>query len=124
MLAKVITLTRSTRGKGFGPVLSYILGSDAEPALPLDPVLDDGRINVQEEPLWFAAKDPAAYAENVAAVFDSTVRQCKRRGRFHGNPVYQVAVNWMEGEHQTVAQAERVAKHVMKALEFEECQAD
>jgi len=122
MLAKVITLTHSTRSKGFGAVLRYILRCDAEVATQ-DPVPESGDINLPEEPLWSAAEDPRAYAEDVAAVFDGNVRQCHRRGRFHGNPVYHVAVNWKEGEHPTAAQAERAATHVMKALGFEECQA-
>ena len=122
MLAKVITLTHSTRGKGFGFVLRYILRCDAEAASP-DPVLESGQINLPGEPLWSAAEDPKAYAEDVAAVLDGNVRQCHRRGRFHGNPVYHVAINWKEGEHPTAAQAERAATHVMQALGFEECQA-
>jgi len=121
MLAKVITLTHSTRGKGFGSVLRYILRCDAE-AASQDPVLESGDINLPEEPLWSAAEEPRAYAEDVAAIFDGKVRQCQRRGRFRGNPVYHVAVNWKEGEHPTAAHAQRVAAHVMQALGFEECQ--
>ena len=122
MLAKVITLTHSIRGKGFGSVLRYILRGDANVAAQ-DQNLESGHINLKEEPLWSAAEDPAGYAEDVAALFDADVRQCRRRGRFHGNPVYHVAVTWKEGEHPTAAQAEQASRHVMNALGFDECQA-
>lgn len=122
MLAKVITLTHSIRGKGFGSVLRYIVRGDANVAAQ-DRNLESGHINLKEEPLWSAAEDPAGYAEDVAALFDADVRQCCRRGRFHGNPVYHVAVTWKEGEHPTAAQAEQASRHVMKALGFDECQA-
>jgi hypothetical protein len=126
MLAKVITLTHSTGAKGFGPVLryvlKYILRSD-EPTPPPGQHLESGHVNLKGEPLWSAAENPVGYVEDVAALFDGDVRRCNRRGRFRGNPVYHVAINWMEGEHPTVAQAERASRHVMKALGFEECQA-
>ena len=123
MLAKVITLNHSTRGKGFGPVLRYILRADPRTTLPPDQTLESGHINLKDEPLWSAAENPAAYAEDLAALFDADVRRCRQRGRFRGNPVYHVAVNWQEGEHPPAAQVERACQHVMKALGFEACQA-
>ena len=123
MLAKVITLTHSTRGKGFSPVLRYILRSNAETALPPGQILESDHINLKGEPLWSATEDPAGYAEDVAAIFNRNVRQCQRRGRFRGNPVYHVSVSWMEGEHPTTAHAQRTCRHVIKALGFEQCQA-
>lgn len=56
-------------------------------------------------------------------MFDAQARQCHRRGRFRGNPVYHVSINWMEGERPTVAEAEYASRRVMQALGFEECQA-
>ncbi len=76
-----------------------------------------------QEPYWSAAEDAREYAQDVAAVFDEQARQCRGRGRFRGNPVYHVAINWMEGEHPTLQQAERASRHVMRALGFGECQA-
>ena len=88
-----------------------------------DETPESGNINLQEKPLWSAAEERGAYAEDVAAIFDGNVRQCSPRGRFRGNPVYHVADHWLEGEHLTVTQAERASQHVMKAIGFEECQA-
>lgn len=126
MLAKVITLTHNTGGKSFGPVLryvlKYILRSETEAPTP-DQKPESGHINFKAEPLWSATENPIGYVEDVAALFDSDVRRCSRRGRFRGNPVYHVAITWREGEHPTAAQAERACQHVMKALGFEECQA-
>jgi MobA/VirD2-like, nuclease domain/Large polyvalent protein-associated domain 7/TraI-like middle domain len=69
------------------------------------------------------AEDPVGYVEDVAAIFDASVRRCQRRGRFRGNPVYHVALNWQQGEHPTAAQADRSCRQVMKALGFEDCSA-
>jgi hypothetical protein len=121
MLAKVITLNHSTRGKGFGPVLRYILRADPRTAAP-GQALESGHLNMKEEPLWAPGEDPVGYAGDVAALFDADVRRCRERGRFRGNPVYHVALNWREGEHPTAAQVERSCQHVMKALGFHECQ--
>jgi len=44
------------------------------------------------------------------------ISDCRRRGRFRGNPVYHVAINWKEGEHPTAAPVERTSQHVIKAL--------
>src|ERR1700722_19334729 len=113
MLAKVITLNHGTRGKGFGPVLRYLLRAEAKTDLTLAQALESGHINMKDEPLWSAGEDPAGYAEDLAALFDADVRRCRQRGRFRGNPVYHVAVNWQEGEHPMAAQIERTCQHVM-----------
>jgi hypothetical protein len=123
MLAKVITLKHSARSNGFGPVLRYILRADPRTALAPELTLESGHINMKDEPLWSAGEHPVGYAENVAALFDSDLRRCRRRGRFRGNPVYHVAINWQEGEHPTPEQAQRACEGVMKSLGFEECQA-
>jgi hypothetical protein len=122
MLAKVITLSHSTRGNGFGPVLRYILRAGPRAAVP-GQALESSRLHMKEELLWTAGEDPAGYAGDLAALFDADVRRCRERGRFRGNPVYHVALNWQEGEHPTAAQVERSCQQVMKALGFGECQA-
>lgn len=96
MLAKVITLSHSTRGKGFGPVLRYVLRTDRAIALRPGQAPESGHINL-EETLWSYAEDPVGYVEDVAAILDASVRRCQRRGRFRGNPIYHVALNWQQG---------------------------
>lgn len=123
MLAKVITLTHSHGSKGFGPVLRYLLRVDAERVSSSEPTPESGHFHLRQEPFWSAAEDPRGYAEDLAQIFDAQVRQCQRRGRFRGNPVYHVAINWREGEHPTVRQAEHASRRVMQALGFGECQA-
>jgi hypothetical protein len=123
MLAKVITLTHGSGGKGFGPVLRYLLRLDAQRAFPSRPTPESGHLHLGEEPFWSATEDTRGYAGDLAQIFDGQVRQCQRRGRFRGNPVYHVSINWMEGEHPTVGQAEHASRHVMQALGFGECQA-
>ena len=122
MLAKVITLSHSTRGNGFGPVLRYILRAGPRAAVP-GQMLESSHLHMKEEPLWAPDEDPVGYAGDLAALFDADLRRCRERGRFRGNPVYHVALNWQEGEHPTAAQVERSCQQVMKALGFGECQA-
>jgi len=122
MLAKVITLAHGRAGNGFGPVLRYLLRVERKDSLSR-PTPESGHLHLTPEPLWSAAEDAREYAQDVAAVFDDQARQCRGRGRFSGNAVYHVAINWMEGEHPTLQQAERASRHVMRALGFGECQA-
>jgi hypothetical protein len=122
MLAKVITLAHGRAGNGFGPVLRYVLRVERKDSLSR-PTPESGHLHLTQELYWSAAEDAREYARDVAAVFDDQARQCRDRGRFSGNPVYHVAINWMEGEHPTLQQAERASRHVMRALGFGECQA-
>ena len=123
MLAKVITLTHSRPGNGFGPVLRYLLRVDRRRDSPPRPTPESGHLHLAQEPFWSAAENAREYAHDLAQVFDEQARQCRGRGRFRGNPVYHVAINWMQGEHPTLRQAERASRHVMQALGFGECQA-
>ncbi len=123
MLAKVITLTHSRAGKGFGPVLRYVLRVDSRRPAPPRPIPESGHLHLAEEPFWSVEENARAYADDVALLFDHEARRCRSRGRLRGNPVYHVAINWMEGEHPTLRQAERASQHVMDALGFGECQA-
>jgi hypothetical protein len=122
ILAKVITLAHGRAGNGFGPVLRYLLRVERKDSLSR-PTPESGHLHLTQEPFWSAAEDAREYAQDVAAVFDDQARQCRGRGRFRGNPVYHLAINWMEGEHLTLQQAERASRHVMRALGFGECQA-
>ena len=124
MLAKVITLKHSAASKGFGPVLNYIMRAGAENRLPEGQQLEGGEINVSPDELYFnLAENNVAYADDMACVLDWTAENCRRKGRFNGNPVYHVAINWQEGEHPTPEQARHACDHVMKALGYEEHQA-
>ena len=124
MLAKVITLKHSTSSKGFRPVLNYIMRAGAENRLPEGQQLEGGEINVSPGELYFTlAENNVAYADDLACVLESTTERCQRKGRFKGNPVYHVAINWQDGEHPTPEQARHACDHVMKALGYEEHQA-
>ena len=124
MLAKVITLKHSAASKGFGPVLNYIMRAGAENRLPEGQQLEGGEINVSPDELYFSlAENNVAYADDMACVLDWTAENCRRKGRFNGNSVYHVALNWQEGEHPTPEQARHACDHVMKALGYEEHQA-
>jgi hypothetical protein len=123
VLAKVMTRIHGSRSNGFGRALKYILRADGKSTLSEIGSGDSGHINMTHELYWSSAEHQAAYAEDVAAIFDSSARQCQGRGRFWGNPVYHLAITWQEGEHPTPRQAEHSCEHVMKALGFEECPA-
>ncbi|CDW92579.1 MULTISPECIES: TraI/MobA(P) family conjugative relaxase [Thiomonas] len=122
MLAKVITLKPGAPSKGFAHVMRYVMRAHDE--LPPGQTLDGGHFNIDDDQLyWTLDEHRLAYAEDLAGVCDGTARDCERKGRFKGNPVYHVAITWQEGEHPTVQQAEHACKHVMDALGFGEHQA-
>jgi hypothetical protein len=123
MLAKVITLSHGCVGKGFGPVLRYLLRVDSRRPALSRPTPESGDLHLAEEPFWSVEENARAYADDVAQLFDHQACRSRSLGRLRGNPVYHVAINWMEGEHPTVRQAERASRHVMQALGFGECQA-
>nr|WP_298160102.1 TraI/MobA(P) family conjugative relaxase [Ferrovum sp.] len=96
----------------------------AENRLPEGQQLEGGEINVSPGELYFTlAENNVAYADDLACVLESTTERCQRKGRFKGNPVYHVAINWQDGEHPTPEQARHACDHVMKALGYEEHQA-
>ena len=123
MLAKVITLAHGRAGNGFGPVLRYVLRVDQQRATSNRSPPECGHVQPAQLPYWSAAEDAKAYTEDLAQLFDEQARHCRSRGRFRGNAVYHVAINWMEGEHPTRRQAERASRHVMHSLGFGQCQA-
>ena len=124
MLAKVITLKHSTAGNGFAPVMRYIMRAAPDSALPDGHMLEGGHINIPDEALfWALHENRLAYAEDLGSVLDRTADACRLRGRFHGNPVYHVAINWQEGERPTASQAERACRHVMQSLGYGDHQA-
>uniref|UniRef100_D5X2N5 Relaxase/mobilization nuclease family protein n=1 Tax=Thiomonas intermedia (strain K12) TaxID=75379 RepID=D5X2N5_THIK1 len=122
MLAKVITLKPGAPSKGFVHVMRYVMRAHDE--LPPGQTLDGGHFNIDDDQLyWTLDEHRLAYAEDLAGVCDGTARDCERKGRFKGNPVYHVAITWQEGEHPTAQQAEHACRHVMDALGFAEHQA-
>jgi hypothetical protein len=122
MLAKVITLKPGAPSKGFAHVMRYVMRAHEE--LPPGQALDGGHFNIDDDQLyWTLGEHRLAYAEDLAGVCDGTARDCERKGRFKGNPVYHVAITWQEGEHHTAQQAEHACKHVMDALGFSAHQA-
>ena len=58
------------------------------------------------------------YARDLALQCEAAEDACRARpaSRFKGNPVYHVAINWIEDEHPSREQAERACRHVMAAL--------
>ncbi len=128
MLAKVITLSHGPNAKGaragFGPVMRYIMRASPDNALPGGEALEGGHINIDDGALlWTIDEDREAYADDLAAVCDSTADDCRRMGRFKGNPAYHVAINWQEGEHPSAKQAEHACRYIMRELGFAEHQA-
>lgn len=123
MLAKVVTLKHGAPSKGFAPVLRYILRIGAQANARQIQDLESGHVRLLDDPFCSVEDDAAGYAQDVAHLWNRTVERCRRRGRFHGNPVYHVAINWMSGEYPTRAQAQRASEHVMAALGFSECAA-
>lgn len=123
MLAKVITLKHSAAGKGFEDVLRYVLRASRDSTLPEGQILECGHLNIDNDALFWDdpgdnAETRGAYAIALASVCDAKADACRDKGRFNGNPVYHVAINWQEGEHPTPQQAEHACRHVMKELGY------
>ena len=87
MLAKVITLSHGYAGKGFGPVLRYLLRADARRPSPPRPTPESGHLHLAEEPYWSVEENARAYADDVALLFDHQACRCRSRGSLRGNPV-------------------------------------
>ncbi len=124
MIAKVITLKHSSGSKGFDPVMRYIMRADPECGLAEEVRIEAGHINVSDDELYFMPdEERAAYASDLACVFNHVEFKCRNKGRFNGNPVYHVAINWQEDEHPTPEQAEHASKYIMQALGYADHQA-
>ena len=125
MIAKVITLKHSGGSKGFDPVMEYIMRAGPESGLAEEVRIEAGHINVADEELYFMPdEERAAYASDLACVFNHVEFRCRRRNsHFKGNPVYHVAINWQEDEHPTPEQAAHASKYIMKELGFADHQA-
>ena len=121
MIGKVITLNKTGSAKrGFGPVVAYIARDDRK--TPSDPQTsytapELGLINLA------ADIDTAEDRALVAELMNATAAQARTRGRFRGNPVYHVALNWMDGEHPSTAQVDAAVKHLMQAVGLQDCEA-
>ncbi|MHB8562402.1 MAG: TraI/MobA(P) family conjugative relaxase [Acidiferrobacteraceae bacterium] len=121
MIGKVITLNKTGSAKrGFGPVVAYITRDDRKaPGYPQTSrsVPELGLINLE------ADIDTAEDRALVAELMNATAAQARKRGRFRGNPVYHVALNWMEGEHPSTAQVDTAVKHLMQTVGLQDCEA-
>ena len=124
MLAKVIKLKHTGESRGFKPVMEYVMRASEEEARKVAPEehFEAGCLNM--ESYWDPRTDLTneeerrGYAHDLALQCESTEDACRARpaSRFKGNPVYHVAINWIEGEHPSHEQAERACQHVMTAL--------
>ncbi|MHB8346143.1 MAG: TraI/MobA(P) family conjugative relaxase [Acidiferrobacterales bacterium] len=121
MIGKVITLNkRGAAKRGFGPIIAYIARDDRDsgsdgPASPSTSEL--GLINLEAD--LETSEDRALVAE----LMNATAAQAQKRNRFRGNPVYHVALNWMEGEHPSTVQVDAAVQHLMQAVGLQECEA-
>ena len=122
MLAKVIK--RAGESKGFSPVMNYVMRASEEESGKVAPGgrFEAGALNLDS--YWNPATDltdaheRAGFARDLALQCETVEAACRARpaSRFTGNPVYHVAINWMEGEHPSREQAERACQHVVAAL--------
>jgi MobA/VirD2-like, nuclease domain/Large polyvalent protein-associated domain 7/TraI-like middle domain len=118
VIGKVITLAKSGPARGgFREVVKYITRNDPDelkqsPAHVASSEL--GVVNLD------ADLDTLEDLENVWSAMNATALRSRR---FKGNPVYHLAINWMEDEHPERKQVEQAVGHVMKALGMAECEA-
>jgi len=115
MLAKVINLTKSAKGKsvGFGPAVQYIFRDDKDPAEHIE----GGQINLDCD------VETRADREVMTEILNHDSKKVERNGKFKGNPVYHYTINWQEGEKPTKEQIHKSVEHTMKALGMQDCQA-
>ncbi|MGO9444775.1 MAG: TraI/MobA(P) family conjugative relaxase, partial [Thiobacillaceae bacterium] len=118
MIGKVITLAKSGPARGgFREAVKYITRQDPDELdKSQEPIASSemGVVNLD------ADLDAPEDLHNVWAAMNATA---VRSRRFKGNPVYHLAINWMEGEHPDRKQVEHVVGHVMNALGMGECEA-
>jgi hypothetical protein len=124
VLAKVIKLKHTGASRGFRPVMEYVMRASEEEARKVAPGerFQAGHLNM--ESYWDPRTDLTneeerrGFARDLALQCESIEAACRARpaSRFKGNPVYHVAINWMEGEHPSREQAERACQHVMASL--------
>lgn len=121
MIGKVITLNKTGGAqRGFGPVVAYLARDDRKaPDHPQTPhtTPELGLINLE------ADIDTIDDRVLVAELMNATAAQARKRNRFRGNPVYHVALNWMEGEHPSTPQVDVAVKHLMQAVGLQDCEA-
>lgn len=115
MLAKVIKLTGSAKGKnvGFGPAVKYIFRDDK----PEVSAIDGGQFNLDCN--VDTKEDRAVMIE----ILNHDADKVKKNNQFKGNPVYHYTLNWIEGEKPTKEQIHEAIEHTLKSLGMEECQA-
>lgn len=115
MLAKVINLTGSAKGKnvGFGPAVKYVFRDDK----PGDHGIEGGQFNMDLDIDTREDRDVAIHLLN----HDSA--KVEKNGRFKGNPVYHYTINWKEGEQPSKEQIHEAVEHTLKSLGMQECQA-
>lgn len=115
MLAKVINLTGSAKGKnvGFGPAVKYVFRDDKLG----DHEIEGGQVNMDLDIDTREDRDVAIHLLNN----DSA--KVEKNGRFKGNPVYHYSLSWKEEEHPTKEQIHEAVAHTLKSLGMQECQA-
>lgn len=115
MLAKVINLTKSAKGKsvGFGPAVKYVFRDGEEPAEHIE----GGQINLDCD------VETRADREVMTEIMNHDAKKVEKNGKFKGNPVYHYTINWPDGEHPTKEQAHKAVEQTLKALGMHECQA-
>ncbi len=117
MIGKVITLDKSGSARGgFREAVDYIsregLDRQGNPQVPIA-AAEMGVINL----------DAGLDIHNRLNVWKAMNTTAMRARRLKVNPVYHLAINWMEGEHPDSNQVEQSVGHVMKALGMFECEA-
>lgn len=114
MLAKVINLSKSAKGKnvGFGPAVKYIFRDDEE----LAEVIEGGQINLDCD--LETRTDRAIMTD----IMNHDASKVEKNGKFKGNPVYHFSLSWKENEHPTKEQIHESVEHTLKALGMSECQ--
>jgi relaxase-like protein/conjugative element/phage-associated large polyvalent protein/DNA relaxase TraI-like protein len=118
VIGKVITLEKSGPAKGgFREAVKYITRNDPDELDKSQELIASSEMGVVN---LNADLDTPGDLQNVWSAMNTTALRSRR---LKGNPVYHLAINWMEGEHPDQKQVDHVVGHVMDALGMGECEA-